>query len=80
VRETEILVEHQPPQGVFVCDHAGRVINGFSQESARGASAPPLARKRIGAPYTLKPFTLKPYTLKPFTLKPYTLKPYSLKP
>jgi len=24
VRETEILVEQQPPQGVFVCDHAGR--------------------------------------------------------
>ena len=30
VRETEILVEQQPPQGVFVCDHAGRVINKFS--------------------------------------------------
>jgi len=29
-RETEILVEQQPPQGVFVCDHAGRVINKFS--------------------------------------------------
>jgi len=27
VRETEILVEQQPPQGVFVCDHAGLVIN-----------------------------------------------------
>ena len=26
VRETEILVEQQPPQGVFVCDHAGLVI------------------------------------------------------
>jgi len=26
VRETEILVEQQPPQGVFICDHAGRVI------------------------------------------------------
>ena len=30
VRETEILVEQQPPQGVFVCDHAGLVINRFS--------------------------------------------------
>jgi len=30
VRETEILVEQQPPQGVFVCDHAGLVINEFS--------------------------------------------------
>jgi len=30
VRETEILVEQQPPQGVFVCDHAGLVINKFS--------------------------------------------------
>ena len=27
VRETEIPVEQQPPQGVFVCDHAGLVIN-----------------------------------------------------
>ena len=31
MRETEILVEQQPPQGVLVCDHAGRVINKFSQ-------------------------------------------------
>ena len=30
VRETELLVEQQPPQGVFVCDHAGLVINKFS--------------------------------------------------
>ena len=30
VRETEILVEQQPPQGVIVCDHAGLVINEFS--------------------------------------------------
>jgi len=32
VRETEILVEKQPPQGVLVCvcDHAGVVINKFS--------------------------------------------------
>ena len=29
VRETEILVEQQPPQGVLVCDHAGLVINKF---------------------------------------------------
>ena len=27
VRETEILVKQQPPQGVLVCDHAGLVIN-----------------------------------------------------
>ena len=27
VRETEILAEQQPPQGVLVCDHAGLVIN-----------------------------------------------------
>jgi len=25
-----VLVEQQPPQGVFVCDHAGLVINKFS--------------------------------------------------
>jgi len=30
VRETEILVEQQPPQVVFVCDHAGLVINKSS--------------------------------------------------
>jgi len=30
VRETEILVEQQPPQGVLLCDHAGLVINKFS--------------------------------------------------
>jgi len=30
VRETEILVEQQPPHGAFVCDHAGLVINKFS--------------------------------------------------
>ena len=29
VRETEILEEQQPPQGVLVCDHAGLVINQF---------------------------------------------------
>ena len=26
----EILVEQQTPQGVLVCDHAGRVINKLS--------------------------------------------------
>ena len=30
MRETEILVEQQPPQGVFVFDHAGLVINQLS--------------------------------------------------
>ena len=30
VRETEILVEQQPPQEVLVCDRAGLVINKFS--------------------------------------------------
>jgi len=34
-RETEILVEKQPQQGVLVCDHAGRVINKFSLERLR---------------------------------------------
>ena len=33
VRETEILVEQQPPQGVLVWDHAGLVINKFSLRS-----------------------------------------------
>ena len=36
VRETEILVEQQPPQGVLVCDHAGLVINTFSTNRHRG--------------------------------------------
>ena len=31
MRETEILEEQQSPQGVFVCDHAGLVINKLSQ-------------------------------------------------
>ena len=30
MKETEILVEQQPPQGVLFCDHAGLVINKFS--------------------------------------------------
>ena len=30
VVETEILVEQQPPLGVFVCDRAGCVVNTFS--------------------------------------------------
>jgi len=33
VRETEILVEQQLPQGVLVCDHAGLAINILSLES-----------------------------------------------
>ena len=35
VRETEILLEHLPPQGMLVCDHAGLVINKFSQKNPR---------------------------------------------
>ena len=35
VRETEILVEQQPPQGVFFCDHAGLVIHKFSLRGAQ---------------------------------------------
>ena len=33
------LVEQQPPQGVFVCDHAGLAINRFSRERSRLRSA-----------------------------------------
>jgi len=29
-KETEILLEQKKTQGVFVCDHAGLVINEFS--------------------------------------------------
>jgi len=41
VRETEILVEQQPPQGVCVCDHAGLVINKFPPAEERGGTAAP---------------------------------------
>ena len=34
VIETEILVEQQPPKGVFICDHAGLVIKRFSPKTA----------------------------------------------
>ena len=37
MRETEILVEQQPPRGVLVCEHAGLVINTFSLQGRRGA-------------------------------------------
>ena len=38
MRETEILVEQQTPQPVFVCDHAGLVINTFSHLRLYGDS------------------------------------------
>jgi len=31
-----ILVEQQPPLGVFACDHAGLVINSLSQREPPG--------------------------------------------
>jgi hypothetical protein len=34
VRETEILVEQQPPQAVFICDHASLVIKYLTLLSA----------------------------------------------
>ena len=39
LRETEILVEQQPPQGVLVFDHAGLVINKFSHLGGGGVGA-----------------------------------------
>ena len=39
MRETEILVGQQPPQGVLVCDHAGRVINQSSLSAEPRGSA-----------------------------------------
>ena len=36
VIETDILLEQQLPQGVLGCDHAGLVINKFSQSWVRG--------------------------------------------
>ena len=38
VRKTEILVEQHPPQGIFVCDHAGLVINKFSLWALRSTT------------------------------------------
>jgi len=35
VRETEFLVKQQFPKGVFICDHAGLVINEFSRGHTR---------------------------------------------
>ena len=43
VRESEILVEQSPPQGVLVCGHAGLVINDFSLSRS---DAPPRHRRR----------------------------------
>ena len=36
MRETEILVEEQPPQGILVCCHAGLVINKLSLRMGGG--------------------------------------------
>ena len=32
VKPRKILVEQQPPQGAFACDHSGLAINKFSLE------------------------------------------------
>ena len=47
--ETEILVEKQPPQGVFVCGDAGRVMNKVSDQSAPpdAARMPPRLLRRL---------------------------------
>ena len=49
MRETEILVEQQPPQGVLVCDHAGLVINKFSLALAGHAGVPRTTRTGFAA-------------------------------
>ena len=38
---THILVEQQPPQGVFVCDHAGLVVNKISRLQNLDGRSPP---------------------------------------
>ena len=43
-RETEILVEQQPPQGVLVCDQAGLVIDKFSKKCEYDGVEPCLQR------------------------------------
>jgi len=54
VRETEILVKQQPPQGVLVCDHAGLVINKFSQDKNEEAVAEYQAALELDPPF--KPY------------------------
>ena len=69
VRETEILVENQPPKGVFICDHASLLINEFSSTrtlrptrhvavlGGGGGGAGPqgyLAQKKMSLPRTLQ--------------------------
>ena len=43
-REIEILVAHQPPQEVVLCDHAGLVTNSFS------APADPASQNTVQGP------------------------------
>ena len=40
VKETEILVEQQPLQGVIVCGHASLVNNEFPHVTGRGQGRP----------------------------------------
>jgi len=49
VRETAILVEQQPLQGIFDWDHAGLVINEFSSWSLR-ADLAMVSGEGIGCP------------------------------
>jgi len=64
VRETEILVEQQPPQGVLVCDHAGLVINKFSLGAGR--VQPAVDRGAIAAGGGAAPWpNPEPYTQNP---------------
>ena len=73
VRETEILVEQQPPQGVFVCDHAGLVIDKFSSggwtwraTSASGTTS--RASSSLLNPSTLERNAARPVSCPPFVL------------
>ena len=53
MREAEVLDKQVPPQGVFVCDHAGFVINQLSSSTGGRKACQPERRKtplRAAAP------------------------------
>ena len=47
MRETEILVEKQPPIGVLICNHAGLVINIFSPDWRGAKESGVLCTKQV---------------------------------
>ena len=83
MRETEVLAEQPPLQGVLVCDHAGRAINKLSRSAMRNAYVGGgLGWTRLTLhpkPYTIH---LSPYIIITLHPAPYTLlhTPYTIHP